>query len=138
MADFSTAASAGASGGDIAVFDVAERRMAWLDARQKQLAQNIANADTPDYHARDLQPFAVVLQNLNISPARTSPLHLAAFRAPPAGTAPTIAELAPDGNNVGLEDEMTKIAQDDSAQQLVGNLWKTYMGMFMTALGKAG
>jgi flagellar basal-body rod protein FlgB len=44
-------------------------------------------------------------------------------------------ERAPDGNAVGLEDQMTKVADDESAQALTGNLWKTYMGMFMTALG---
>ena len=49
-----------------------------------------------------------------------------------------MSERAPDGNAVSLEGEMTKVAQDDTSQALVGNLWKTYMGMFMTALGKSG
>ena len=31
---------------------LAERRLAWLDARQRVLAQNIANADTPGYRRR--------------------------------------------------------------------------------------
>jgi hypothetical protein len=30
---------------------------------------------------------------------------------------------------------MTKVADDENSQALAGNLWKSYMGMFMTALG---
>jgi hypothetical protein len=33
---------------------------------------------------------------------------------------------------------MTKVADDEGAQALVGNLWKSYMGMYMTALGHGG
>ena len=29
------------------VFDLAEQRLAWLDQRQRMLAQNVANANTP-------------------------------------------------------------------------------------------
>ena len=31
-------------------------RMSWLNARQDVLSQNVANADTPGYTARDLKP----------------------------------------------------------------------------------
>jgi len=123
-------------GAESGIFALAERKMAWLDVRQKQLAENIANADTPDYRARDVAPFSSVLDQFNIAPVRTSPLHLAGFSLSPPGTTQTIAERAPDGNAVGLEDEMTKVGKGETDQALVGNLWKTYMGMFMTALGK--
>src|SRR6185312_247987 len=33
-----------------------KERMGWLSARQNTLAQNVANADTPGYTARDLKP----------------------------------------------------------------------------------
>lgn len=35
-----------------------ERRMAWLETRQRVLAGNIANADTPGYQPRDVRSFA--------------------------------------------------------------------------------
>jgi flagellar basal-body rod protein FlgB len=123
-------------GTDIALFDVAEQKLQWLDARQSQLSQNIANADTPGYRARDVKPFASALDQFTITPARTSPLHLAAYSIDLPGTVEATAERAPDGNDVALEDELTKVAQDDTSQALVGNLWTSYMGMFMTALGK--
>ena len=31
-------------------------RMTWLNQRQDVLSQNVANADTPGYVARDLKP----------------------------------------------------------------------------------
>ena len=37
------------------VLDLADRRLRWLDRRQQVLAQNIANADTPGWTARDLR-----------------------------------------------------------------------------------
>jgi flagellar basal-body rod protein FlgB len=125
-------------GATIGLFALAEQKLSWLDARQRQLSQNIANADTPGYQPRDVLPFSSVMQQLEITPTRTSPLHLAGFSEHVPGTARTVAETAPDGNSVSLEGEMTKVAQDDTSQQLVGNLWKSYMGMFMTALGKSG
>jgi flagellar basal-body rod protein FlgB len=40
---------------------LAERRLSWLDGRQRVLAENVANADTPRYRARDVAPFARLL-----------------------------------------------------------------------------
>ncbi len=117
-----------------ALFDVLERKLNWVDARQRVLAQNIANADTPAYRARDLPPFAAAL-NDSLAPARTSPLHLAGYTQQAGTHAAAEGERAPDGNAVQLEDQLTKVADDEAAQAAAGNLWKSYMGMFMTALG---
>jgi len=38
------------------LFHLLGQRMDWLGQRQKVLAQNIANADTPDYVPHDLKP----------------------------------------------------------------------------------
>jgi flagellar basal-body rod protein FlgB len=125
-------------GADIGLFSMAERKLSWIDTRQKQLSQNIANADTPGYRARDISSFSAALDQFDVTPARTSPLHLVGLSSHLPGATLLETERAPDGNAVSLESEMTKVAQDDTSQALVGNLWKTYMGMFMTALGKAG
>ena len=58
--------------GKLALFRLAEQRLAWLDRRQEVLAQNIANADTPGYAARDLPAFAKVLAIRGTSPARSA------------------------------------------------------------------
>ena len=122
----------------IGIFALAEHKLAWLDARQRVLAQNVANADTPGYKPRDVASFADLMGAFGVEMARTSPLHLAGLRGSSSSSQVQPGERSPDGNAVVLETEMTKIADDEGAQALTGNLWHSYMGMFMTALGHAG
>ena len=118
-----------------ALFDLLERKLNWVSARQHVVAQNISNADTPGYRPRDLAPFSAALDAFSVSPVRTNPLHLAGYTPTGATQLPAVTERAPDGNAVGLEDQLTKVADNENMQAVTGNLWKTYMGMFMTALG---
>ena len=52
------------------VFRLATMKMGWLSERQGVLAQNIANADTPDYRAKDLKApsFSKIISNGNPNP----------------------------------------------------------------------
>ncbi len=119
------------------LFDLAEKRLAWIDRRQGLLAQNIANANTPGYQAKDLSPFAQSLAKVVPELAVTNPMHIAGATS----TAATLLqerpnERAPDGNAVSVEDQLTKVADTDGAQALVTNLYKKYMTLFHTVLGK--
>ena len=42
---------------DLPMFGLLRNRMNWLGQRQEVLAQNVANADTPNYSSRDLKAF---------------------------------------------------------------------------------
>ena len=119
------------------LFDLAEKRLAWIDRRQGLLAQNIANANTPGYKTKDLSPFAQSLAQVAPELAITNSRHIAAATSTAAGVRqdPT-GERAPDGNAVSVEDQLTKVADTDSAQALVTNLYKKYLGLFHTVLGK--
>ena len=110
--------------------------MAWLDRRTAVLAENIANADTPGWKSRDLKPFGATLAAVGVSPLRTNPMHLAGTAGDDAAARALVGESAPDGNTVRVDVEMTKVADTETAQTLVSNLWKSYVGMFRTALGK--
>jgi flagellar basal-body rod protein FlgB len=124
----------------IGLFDLAEKRLAWTAQRQSVLASNIANTNTPAFQARDVQSFESMLSGTgSIEPARTQPAHM-------AGTAPSgLASLttnppnarALDGNSVALDQQLTKVADTETTQALVTSIWKKYMGMFNTALGKS-
>ena len=120
------------------IFALAEARLGWIGQRQSLLAQNIANADTPGYRARDLTPFATILAGEQLAPTTTSPSHLSGRGLLAASLRTTPAARAPDGNTVSTEDELTKVADGETNAALVGNLWKTYMGMYLTALGRSG
>ena len=118
-----------------ALFDLLESKMNWISARQHVVAQNISNADTPGYRPKDMAPFSALLDQFNVTPAQTNPLHLAGYAPSGAAHQQTVTEHSPDGNAVGLENQLTKVADNENMQAMTGNLWKTYMGMFMTALG---
>ena len=118
-----------------------ERRMAWLEARQRVLAGNVANADTPGYQPRDVRSFASVLAGAGggAPMAATNQRHLAARSDPmlarPDRSAP---DRAPNGNAVSLDREALKVAETDSAHSLAAALHRCYLGMFRTALGRQG
>jgi flagellar basal-body rod protein FlgB len=119
------------------IFDLAERRLEWIDQRQLVLSQNIANADTPEYQARDLSPFEKLLARAPITPTLTNKLHMEGHVQEASLTQTLPAERAPDGNAVNVETELTKVADDETNSALVGNLWKSYMGLYLNALGRS-
>ena len=113
------------------VFAVAEKRLDWIDRRQAVLAQNIANANTPGYQARDVKPFADMLAD----EARRT----AAPTATQIATAPrdrATRETSLDGNAVKLDEQLEKVAETDTAHQLAMNLYRKYEGLFRTAIGR--
>ena len=122
---------------DIGLFSLAERRLAWVDKRQALLSQNIANADTPGYRSKDLSPFAAQLGRLALSPSGGGSTSFATSLSTSGEGTDLAHERAVDGNAVGLEDQLAKVADADGTQQLVTGLYHKYMGMFMTALGKS-
>lgn len=91
----------------ITLSDLAMAKLDWAAKRARLIAQNVANADTPGYKARDLDKFTFkdALQAVApVSVARTNPQHL-------KGTIPEqsrftvrknlkTSEESPDGNNV--------------------------------------
>lgn len=116
---------------------LAERRLAWLDMRQRLLAQNVANADTPGYRPRDAVPFAEVLARGGRTPvvAVTHAAHLAPTR-PEHSALARVLERTPNGNAVSLDEQAVRIAETDQAHALAIGLHRKYLAMFRTALGR--
>lgn len=125
----------------IGLFDLAEKRLTWTAQRQTVLASNIANVNTPGFQARDVTSFAQVLSGTGtLAPAQTQPGHLSGTVA--AGLASLTRQPAKarslDGNAVALDEQLTKVADTETTQSLVTTIWKKYVGMFSTALGRSG
>ena len=111
---------------------LAEQRLRWTEARQRVLAQNIANADTPNYRPSDMQPFAKVLSGklTEKQMVATNANHLQGTRQQDGAT------RDPSGNAVSLEREALRVADTDSAHATALSVRRRYMSMFMTALGR--
>ena len=120
-------------------FDLAQKRLGWLDQRQQVLARNIANADTPGWRGRDLRPFADVLADASgAAPVRSSGRHMAGLLDPARNA--TVASPGPtrmpDGNDVSVDDQLTRVANTETQQAMVTNLMKKYISLFRMALGR--
>lgn len=114
---------------------VAEARLHWLDARQRVLAQNVANADTPGFRPSDMRPFTQALAGAQAVVARTDPRHLAPARDARAQRERRV-ERSMDDNGVALDREATRIADSETAHALAVGLHRRYLGLFRTALGR--
>lgn len=132
--------------------------MSWLGRRQEVLSQNIANADTPDYRARDIKDtqFKALLK------AGTSPVKLATTddgHIPMAGAAQMSStsggqanlggdpdlrpfavkpegDVGPTGNTVDLEADVVKVSETAAEYKLITSLYRKHVGMIRMALGR--
>jgi flagellar basal-body rod protein FlgB len=129
----------------ISIFQALADKMRWHQARQGVLAENIANADTPGYIERDLDPFSFgdqMKSTASVMVATTSPMHIeVASQDGGAGgfdsqSAPF--EITPSGNGVTLEDEMMKVSGNEMDYQTVTALYQRSMGILRIALDKNG
>ena len=96
-----------------------ERYMDLLSARQKLVASNIANADTPGYHTRDLD-----FQTEFLSAGGGMPY------------ASEVADLRikNDGNNVSLDREARLLAENALRFQVASQLMKTQVRVVRSAI----
>lgn len=120
-------------------------KMRWNQTRQTVLAQNIANADTPDYKARDLKApsFGDMLKMTasggSLGAVTTNRLHIAGMGAAETGfeaDSETSWEVTPEGNSVVLEDQMMKVAENQMDYQMATTLYSRSLGLLRTAVGR--
>lgn len=108
-------------------------------ARQTILAQNMANADTPEYAARDITPFAELVRAPGSSAAlrATRASHLGAGTAPhQADIFERVAEKDPNGNSVSLETEMLNAVETKRQHDRALAIYKSSLTVLRSALGK--
>jgi len=132
---------------DIPLLSMLRERMTWLEARQNVLSQNVSNADTPGFVARDLVPqdFESILKGTGANPfhvalAATNARHIAITPASAAydcKDTPDVEESL-NGNSVSLEQEMIKVSDTQAQFQAATNLYSKALSMMRTALGKSG
>lgn len=106
--------------------------------RQRLLASNIANQETPGYKAKDID-FERELRRsvsggwtLEITDSRHIPTTPAVYR-PSVIEAPTAAEGF-DDNNVGLEREMVKLSENALMYSVTSKMIRKKFGMVMSAI----
>lgn len=133
------------------VFRLATMKMGWLSERQGVLAQNIANADTPDYRAKDLKApsFSKIISNGNPNPnhnvtmVQTAKGHMIA----PVNSMGSrlikernkdVYEVSPNENAVIMEEQLIKISESSMNFKLASSIYSKNLSMFKMALNGSG
>lgn len=131
---------------NLALFKALGAKMDYLNMRQRIIAQNISNADTPKYKPQDLLPvdFGKVLKDVtaqgtqSVSLETTKPNHM-----PPPNDIPEaeerkqkeVYEVAPVGNAVIMEEQLINSNQTIADYNLMTSLYQKNVGLIRTALG---
>jgi flagellar basal-body rod protein FlgB len=131
---------------DIPILSMLRTRLEWAQTRQKVLAENVANADTPRYQSRDLAPLKFEPAGQGgpatasaVRLATTAPGHLAGFGPQGAHFATQTNasyEIRPTGNAVNLEQEMMKVAANQMDYQAATAVYTRSLNLIKIALGK--
>jgi len=144
---------------DIPIFAMLKSRMGYLSQRQKVIAQNVANGDTPDYQPRDLKAYsfkASLDQQAAGQPYRggpvsaqatsgvqmmaTSATHMAPSKPYSPWRSPEQAdsETTLDGNSVTLEDQMLKMTDARMNYDAAVGFYQKSMQLLKTSTRRPG
>jgi flagellar basal-body rod protein FlgB len=127
----------------IPLFEALAKRMTWLGDRQNMLAENVANADTPGYLARDLRPpdFRSMLAkqaDRKVTLTTTQPGHIAVQSTTSSATqVETNGDRSLNGNGVSLEEQMMKVSQTANDFALTTSLYRANLGLIKSVLGRS-
>ncbi|WP_419909645.1 flagellar basal body rod protein FlgB [Hoeflea sp.] len=122
----------------IQLFALASDKAHWLSVRQSVVAGNIANVNTPDYVAMDIDPFKTVLESVGARMATTHPAH---FTEDPmrgsvrAGTGQDF-DVASSGQSVSLEEELIKAGEIRKEFELSTGLMRSFHRMMLQTVAR--
>lgn len=124
---------------DLNVIKTAYAMAVHAGERQSIVAQNIANADTPGYTARDLKPFADTFKSQGTASGMT------ATRAGHIGYGPghsgheetrIAGHIDPNGNGVSVELEMVKAVETKRQHDRAIAIYRSSMNILRTSISQ--
>lgn len=121
--------------------------MRHLGGRQRIIAENIANSETPGYKARtmDNPDFGSMvgvasgtrrIGRPSVAPTERMAALGASERLGRIREDKDVLETKPDGNSVSLEEQLLTLGQVQADFATVTNLYRKQMGLLRTAIGK--
>lgn len=133
---------------DIDIFKTLKARMQYHTARQKVLAENVANSDVPGFKARDLKKFESYLgtnageSHLKMASSGGSSLmvtntkHIASSHTVSGFEAKGMDgyEVTPSNNNSTLEEQMMLLAENQMDHKAAITLYEKSMSLLKTAI----
>jgi flagellar basal-body rod protein FlgB len=134
---------------DAPILGLLRDTLGYLTQRQRVLADNVANANTPGYVPKDISESAFERALRDRSPRDATPVmtitsarHLAAPGARPGlairADATPDSEMTINGNAVVLEEQMTKVIDTQMRYQTVVGLYEKSLGLLRMAARPPG
>ncbi len=121
------------------IFQMAGAAARHAGTRQSVTAQNMANADTPGYRARDVEAFAdsyAPQDSMAMKATRSN--HILPDDGA-SGAAPGLFDvtdaISPNGNSVSLEEEMLKSVESERQQDRALAIYRHAMTVLRTSIG---
>lgn len=108
------------------LFELASHRLKWLSDRQKVVSENIANADTAGYRAREVEGFD---EYLRIADGVGESPDAAIFEAE------TVWGEDLSGNNVSLEEQLLQATETAGQYRVAANLYRKAHDMIRAVSG---
>ncbi len=120
---------------NLTIFQMASGLTRYASDRQALTAQNIANADTPGYKARDLVPFAESFEATAALEMRGTRSGHIGNRAETVFVSPFGTE-SPNGNTVSLESEMIRSAEIRQQYDMALGIYQKSLQILRTSMGR--
>ena len=131
---------------DLPILSALRTKMQWHQERQRVLAENVSNANTPNFRPSDLVEPKFDNKGANVNGAmgslgmmRTSVTHISVSGGGPSfrGDGGKSAFLTkPAGNSVNLEEQMLKVSANQMDYAAATSLYTRSLGLLKTAIGK--
>ncbi|MDP7150337.1 MAG: FlgB family protein [Paracoccaceae bacterium] len=124
--------------GNIELFRLSQAMAGHATTRLNLISQNVANADTPGYQAKDIAPFdALVRDDKPFADLRaTRPGHVSGF----GGGSDVVVEVgttvSPNGNSVSVENELLKAAEVQERYDSALAIYKSGLNILRTSIGR--
>lgn len=126
-----------------------QRALRQLDARQRVIAGNLANSDTPGFKALDVKSDFANMVDQRVGKADNPTVALTARMSELGAKSGnslgvrsdvivdnSATEIKPDGNSVNIEEQMMKMSQIQTEYITLINLYKKNISLFKSAIGK--
>jgi len=117
------------------ILKMASAMARYSSERHQVLSQNIANADTSNYRAQDLEPFADVYARFDAAKMSGGQ---SAFSSNGSSSFARLVDMpgveTPNGNNVSLEEQLTRTVEAQANHETATVLYKKTLDMLRLTL----
>lgn len=120
------------------VFNIAYSMATHAGKRQALVAENIANADTPGYHAKDIKPFKEIYAagSAHGGMTVTRASHLNGGDELSWAVTTNDSAVDPNNNSVSIEEEMLRGVETKRQHDRAMAIYKSSMNVLRSSLGR--